>query len=289
VIEGVAQPATGRCLNCGTDLHGAFCAGCGQRSVPANPTVSELAGDAWQELSGYDGRIASTVRGLLRPGHLTVDYLQGRRARYLPPVRVYLIVSLLYFVVAASVPIATDGDITGPAGISIQLTDEGRARGMILTAEDRAEMLRDINDAPWFLQPMIRSFAEDPEGFRNRIFTIMPRVFFGLLPVFAGIVALFYRGRTFPTALVFATHLHAFAFVTFTLSEGAKATGHLMFSAAVGVSAILWFVVYAVRAFHAVFGGSWPVTFAKATGVGVVYLLASMPALILILVWASFT
>ena len=76
-----------RCLNCGADLHGAFCADCGQRAVPANPTIAELAGDAWQELSGYDGRIAATFKGLLRPGLLTVDYLQGRRARYLSPIR----------------------------------------------------------------------------------------------------------------------------------------------------------------------------------------------------------
>ena len=43
----------------------------------------KLAGDAWQELSGYDGRIAATFRGLLHPGRLTLEYLQGRRARYL--------------------------------------------------------------------------------------------------------------------------------------------------------------------------------------------------------------
>ena len=92
------------CLNCGTPLQGAFCAACGQRAVPPNPTVRELAGDAWHELSGYDGRIMSTIRGLVRPGFLTREYLAGRRAHYLPPLRVYLILSVIYFVVAASAP-----------------------------------------------------------------------------------------------------------------------------------------------------------------------------------------
>ena len=64
--------------------------------------MSELAGDAWQELSGYDGRIAATFRALLHPGRLTIDYLQGRRARYLPPVRLYLIASVVYFVLSAA-------------------------------------------------------------------------------------------------------------------------------------------------------------------------------------------
>ena len=85
------------CLNCGTPLQGAFCAACGQRAVPPNPTVRELAGDAWHELSGYDGRIMSTIRGLVRPGFLTREYLEGRRAHYVPPVRLYLVVSVVYF------------------------------------------------------------------------------------------------------------------------------------------------------------------------------------------------
>lgn len=64
-----------RCLNCGADLNGAFCGSCGQRSVPADPTVAELAGDAWQELSGYDGRIVATFRNLFRPAGIGFAYL----------------------------------------------------------------------------------------------------------------------------------------------------------------------------------------------------------------------
>jgi hypothetical protein len=290
VIDGLARPATGRCLNCGAELSGAFCAECGQRSVPANPTVAELAGDAWHELSGYDGRIASTFRGLLRPGHLTVEYLQGRRARYLPPIRLYLIVSVVYFLIAASVPITSDGnaDITGPAGMRIQLTDPRSGEGL-LTPERRAEMLAEIDEAPWFLQPVIREFAEDPEGFRNRLITLMPRVFFGLLPVFAAIVALFYRGRTFPTALVFATHLHAFAFIIFSVSEATKMSGVSALMVIVGLVSVVTFVTYTLRAFRKVFGGGWPMTMAKTVGIGVAYLFASVPAYILLFVWALLT
>jgi hypothetical protein len=285
-VSGAGRP----CLNCGAEIQGSFCSACGQRSVPANPTVAELAGDAWQELSGYDGRIASTFRGLLRPGRLTNDYLQGRRARYLPPVRLYLSVSLVYFLVSASTPQTPENraDITGPAGMKIQLTDRSGA-APLLTAEERAEMLKTVDQEVWFLRPMIRAFAEDPEAFRARIFTIMPRVFFGLLPVFAAIVALFYRGRTFPTALVLSAHVHAYAFLIFTVSEMAKWTQHAVVMGTIGVAALLAFVAYVLLAFRAVYGGSWMVTIAKAVGVGVVYLFASIPAFILILVWASLT
>ena len=280
-------------MNCGAPLHGTFCAACGQRVVPRNPTVRELAGDAWHELSGYDGRIMATIRGLARPGFLTREYLAGRRAHYLPPVRIYLIVSVIYFVIAASVPdemaIRDAGSISGPGGMRVGITDTDGEERSWLSAEDRAELLSQIDTAPWYVRPMIRSLATDPSGFRQRMFTIMPRVFFALLPVFAGIVALFYRQRHFPTALVFAVHLHAFAFIIFAISELLKFTGreHLV-DRVNGLLAIV-FAIYALKAFRAVYGGRWPTTIAKAATIGLLYLIASIPAFIVIMLWASLT
>jgi hypothetical protein len=268
----------GRCLNCGAPLHGAFCAACGQRAVPPNPTVRELAGDAWHELSGYDGRIMSTIRGLLRPGFLTREYLDGRRAHYLPPVRVYLIVSLVYFLVAAAAP------ELGKGGLRISVDEPG---AVPMTEQDRAEMRAEIDSASWILRPILRRMLEDPAGFRARVFTIMPRVFFALLPVFAGIVALFYRGRTFPAALVFAVHLHAFAFIAFTVSEAMKFSGNAHLADRVnGLMAVI-VAIYALRAFRAMFGGRWPITLLKAAGIGFVYLVASVPAFTVGILWAS--
>lgn len=278
-----------RCLNCGAALHGGFCGECGQRAVPPNPTVRELAGDAWQELSGYDGRIMQTIRGLARPGFLTREYVDGRRAHYLPPVRVYLIVSVIYFVIAASAPEGVGsrgtGTVSGPRGMRIDISRN--SDGAVISETDRAELLRGVESAPWFLRPMIRAVAEDPSAFRARVFTVMPRVFFALLPVFAAVVALFYRRGHFPTALVFAVHLHAFAFVVFAIGEAAKFSGSALVSDFVSGTLALIFAVYALRSFRAVFGGRWPITLAKAAGIGMVYLVAAIPAFIIIVMWAS--
>ena len=288
----LAHPDTGRCLNCGADLTGAFCGACGQRSVPANPTVRELAGDAWQELSGYDGRIAETFRNLLHPGRLTIDYIEGRRARYLSPVRLYFTVSVFYFLLAAAAPqvsTRSNATIAGPAGMQIGITDSSRNGSNVLTAEDRAALIESLDTAPWMLRPMLKSVIEDPDAFRARLFTIMPRVFFALLPVFAAIVALFYRGRRFPTALVYAVHVHAFAFLIFAIGEAAKFTRSTIVAGVFALAATIVFTVYVPRSLKAVFGGSWTETNLKATGIGFVYALASVPAFLIILVWASLT
>jgi len=276
------------CLNCGAALHGSFCSSCGQRAVPPNPTVSELAGDAWHELSGYDGRIAATVRGLVRPGFLTREYIAGRRARYLSPVRLYLIVSVLYFVVAAAAPAnfsSRSSQLDMPGGVKIGFTRT--SNGMALTDEERAKLLASAERAPGLLRPLLVTIARDPQAFRARVLTIMPRVFFALLPVFAAIVALFYRGRRFPTTLVFAAHLHAFAFTVFALSEAVKMTKSIPVAVAASTIMTVIFAAYALIAARRVFGGGWLMTIVKAAGIGAVYLLASLPAFAIILIWAT--
>ncbi len=107
-LRGNTEPmpsASSGCLNCGAELQGAFCSRCGQRAIAPYPTLRELAGDAWHELSGWDGRFVRTISMLVRrPGALTLEVLQGRRASYISPVRLYLVASLAYFVIGAAAP-----------------------------------------------------------------------------------------------------------------------------------------------------------------------------------------
>jgi hypothetical protein len=79
-------------------LTGAFCATCGQHAHASARTLSAVVHDGWHDLTHLDGRLWCSLWFLLaRPGQLTVDYFAERRARYLPPVRLYLVLSLLFF------------------------------------------------------------------------------------------------------------------------------------------------------------------------------------------------
>src|SRR5688500_15121893 len=199
------------CLNCGTSLGGPFCAQCGQRAVAPYPTVREMAGDAWREMSGWDGRFARTFRMLLRhPGTLTVEALEGRRARYVSPIRLYLVASVTYFLLAALSPNISRpraAQLPGPDNVTIDLRDEN---GM--TADQLAAAERSLARAPWWAQATIRPVLTDPAKFRRDFVEMIPRAFFVLVPVLAGITALFYRRRRFPHHLLFALHLHAAIF-----------------------------------------------------------------------------
>ena len=93
-------PAT--CANCDAPLAGPYCSQCGQHVHDSARTVGALLHDGWHVVTHVDGRFWQTLATLsLRPGRLTVEYFAERRARYLPPVRVYLVLSVLFFAIAS--------------------------------------------------------------------------------------------------------------------------------------------------------------------------------------------
>jgi hypothetical protein len=106
VLKDAALPSGGSaplpgCLNCGSAMTGQYCGDCGQRSQSRLISIWELLRDAFGDLLELDSRLWQTlVPLLLKPGHLTKDYLQGRRARYMPPFRTYLVLSVVFFIVA---------------------------------------------------------------------------------------------------------------------------------------------------------------------------------------------
>ncbi|MBA3270345.1 MAG: DUF3667 domain-containing protein, partial [Acidobacteria bacterium] len=170
----LANPAV--CLNCGAQLGGSFCSQCGQRAVAAYPTTREMVGDVWVEVSGWDGRFARSFRTLIqRPGVLTVEALEGRRARYVSPVRLYLVASITYFLLAALSPNAPrTAQLPGPDQITINMLDPNP-----MTPEERAAAEHSLGRAPWWAQAMLRlPVLTDPVKFRRDFLETLPRVLF---------------------------------------------------------------------------------------------------------------
>src|SRR5947207_2716908 len=110
---------------------------------------------------------------------------------------------------------------------------------------EREAILKDIEKAPSLMRPFFRRAVEDPAGFKRGILEAMPRMLFALLPVFAAIVALFYRGRKYPEHLYFAMHLSAFIFLALALTELAKFTQIPALAILTSVIAVVWILLYA--------------------------------------------
>lgn len=246
-----------------------------------------MIGDAWEELSGWDGRLARTARILLRrPGALTVEALEGRRVRYVSPVRLYLLASLVYFLCAVAVPNLRSIEpvqLPGSSEQVIKVDETGRLVG--LTGEQRAQALKNLERAPWWTQAMMRPILLDPEGFRQRYVQILPRVLFVLVPVFAGIVALFYRRRPFPQHLVFAVHLHTVIFIVLTLRELSQLARSALVLDIVEFAATVTIAGYGLIAFRRVYRESWWRVLPKALGIAFIYGIVGVIAMLATTIW----
>jgi hypothetical protein len=94
--------STENCLNCGEVLTGQHCAHCGQRASVRVISLWSMLTDLVGDLVDWDSRVWRTLRPLaFKPGWLTQQFLIGRRAAFTPPFRMYLILSLVFFLVAS--------------------------------------------------------------------------------------------------------------------------------------------------------------------------------------------
>jgi quinol monooxygenase YgiN len=111
------------CANCEARLTGQYCADCGQRAGDRMISVWELVKEASEVLTSLDSRLWRTLGMLLfRPGRLTSDYLLGRRARYIPALRLFLGLSLVFFFLfSIDTSFGVEGDGEGGNGLNLQI------------------------------------------------------------------------------------------------------------------------------------------------------------------------
>src|ERR1700753_2472510 len=102
-MSGHGPPANPNCLNCGAPLAAHYCSACGQAADVHVPTSRELLHEVLEGVTHSDSRLWRTLTTLwFRPGELTLEFIRGRRVAYLPPFRLYLVVSVILFILAAS-------------------------------------------------------------------------------------------------------------------------------------------------------------------------------------------
>ncbi|HEY0333067.1 MAG TPA: DUF3667 domain-containing protein [Stenotrophomonas sp.] len=88
------------CENCTTTLQGEFCHACGQSAHSPVRSFGHAVEEVFESFWHLDGRIFRTLRDLLVPGRLALAYLAGQRVRYVPPMRLFVVLSLVTFFVA---------------------------------------------------------------------------------------------------------------------------------------------------------------------------------------------
>lgn len=88
------------CLNCNARVFGKYCHFCGQENIEPKETVWELLAHFVNDITHFEGKFITSLRYLFfKPGFLTAEYLRGRRASYMNPVRMYVFTSAFFFII----------------------------------------------------------------------------------------------------------------------------------------------------------------------------------------------
>jgi hypothetical protein len=290
------------CRNCSTPLTGPYCSQCGQHAHESARSLHVLFHDAWHLITHLDGRVWETLVPLMiRPGTLTQEYFLEHRARYVPPFRLYFIISVAFFALSSLTTSLSS------------LTPDQRA---VLTT-DRAELQRDLH-APEVpptvsstidlatsnamtpqvaeqmcgriatgspridrrLQQLCRhQVADQGKSLLHEFGSLVPKMMFVFLPLMALAMLAFYHSppRYYVEHLVFLLHLQSALFLTMIVSMlfGAAADAWPLLGTVDSIAGIVlfwycaWYVYVALRNYY---GQSWSRTAVKFAAVAAAYL-----------------
>lgn len=298
------QPITGECPNCSADLSGPFCSNCGQRQVDLDRPLSDLGAEAMDAFFSFDTRILCTLWPLIsRPGFLTVEFMAGRRKRYVHPFKLYFAICVALFVVLAfsgrsmvtisdsdETVIASDAtDATDQSGGGVEVgTDKVGAGDELAPGASGGIPLADSEDDDSLLSrvftPLREVSVNDPDRL-NRVFSDrLAKTIIILVPVFALLLRALYRRRSYITEFVFSLHLHSFAFLAliagtmFDLAVGASGK-----NGPGGAAAVLAIAVYTFLALRRVQRQGRLLTVAKMVVLMVGYVVALIITMIMTL------
>ena len=304
------------CGNCAAPVLGKYCGECGQAVDTHRRSVLHLLHDLLTDIASFDSRVLRTIRALfLQPGELSAAFREGRTQRYVPPIRLYLFVSLIFFLflslshiaivqLEVGPPISHQADPGEPAdpdesqasigNLDWKLhffTREMTARPQLpegvrqAIEHGKASLAKAANPRDGRrLVGMLETLSSEPAAINKPLTDWIPRILFILLPGFAAVLALFYwrqrKDFLFVDHLVFSLNIHSFMFATFLVAIALAQflDRGLMFLATLG--AIWLYLILAMRRFYR---QSWGWTIAKFFLVSAVYGVAFLfPAVIAI-------
>jgi hypothetical protein len=237
------QYTPGPCLNCGTYLGGndQFCSQCGQKQLGKEDlSFRHIIGESFFDYFHFDSKFFRTLFPLMyKPGFLTQEYMKGKRKSYVEPFRLFLVISVIYFLL---LPLGRNAagerdpvDKTQPANVTgnahLKKSFSYNLKGKLISAAGQDSIRREI-DTVGIKHYVDKEFAKDGwvikllmkqslklliysgESFTTVLEHTASKMIFLLIPFFAMLLKLFSMRskRLYYEHLIFSLHIHAFVF-----------------------------------------------------------------------------
>ncbi len=241
------QPPLTHCENCGTLLTGHYCGNCGQPAVDYRRSFRHVVTDVLDSFLNWDSKFLATFGHLLtRPWKLTNEFLAGHRVRYLNPLRLYLLVSILFFFIVNYAerraeagghfnPVIMDNEevpmdqlrepkpgATPPIDRPEDEFKDGKPHIQFGDNSDRPKTTFEL----WLNQRVEEKIGKNGDKgkfFLHSIMLNLPYMMLTCIPIFAFILKIlyFFRRIFYIDHLIYALHIHSFAYSAALVIGGA--------------------------------------------------------------------
>ena len=302
-----------KCVSCGSQILDIYCGNCGQKNDDLRRSLWRLIGESLGGIFSFESRVWRTWGALLlKPGQVARQYANGARTKYSPPIRIYLVVSFLFFAFLAiakinlfAVAISPSPEKAKELGIELPVRNQEK----ILTINDfsyellffQSQSKFEEASNPKFLNLAIKAlekeieqgdtdndqvpiegfktFLKDPDKFNSIFNTWLPRILFFMVPIAMLLGAIFIRG---PNALLYdhlihAIYIHAMLFSAFLMAIllSRILSGPLIAKILIGA-----FALYLPLSLKHMFKRGWIKTIFTTIMVGLVYSLILLTSII---------
>lgn len=272
------------CPNCGYIFEEAnnYCPQCGQENHDLNVPVKHLIAEFFEGTMHFDTKAWHTLKYLItKPGYLTECFNLGKRASYVPPFRLYVFVSLVFFFVLAltsesSIVIQkNEGDPIALAGVSpddsVRL-EKAKALAKDANQFEKANLSFGKGEAATKFTQKFKKFTSNGDNSKQRLFKNLSFMMFLLMPFFAFVLYLYYirQNRNYVEHLMFSIHLHTFYFLLLT---AAMLLGAMVPSLELEWVVFAIIVLYLYLALHRVYKQSYKRTLLSMIPIGFIYLI----------------
>ena len=297
------------CLNCGDFVENRFCGKCGQQNVETRQSFSSLVFHFFEDFTHYDNAFWRTIKYLLfHPTRLTREYISGRRISFVPPVKLYIFISFITFLVPSLLPVDETSEDEDMKAINEQKNDSHRNTFFkviekVNSKKELDSLQNSLNKAEkigfidyWLLTKELergKREAYNADMFsrlEESLFFKLPKALFLYLPIFGLWLWLFHGKRRwyFYDHAIFTLHYFSFVllFITITniigeiilLLDNEKVRDNL--GLGLGIVFTSWVFMYFYIAHKRMYKESFMVSFIKVSALIFINLLSLLALMI---------
>ena len=229
------------CKNCNSELMGIYCSECGQKNTELL-SVKAIVKELTDNVFSFDSRFFITLKYLMiKPGFLTKEYWAGRRTTYLPPLRMYLVLSVFYFFLSSFMA-------------------EGKQ--VVFGSSGSDSFAFDIDDFPHFSHFIVDilnkgiKLTDERQLSKDFLSDYMPSAMFILMPFMGLLLLLVYKKKKlfYSYHLITVLHFHCFVFFLNSVEELIPIIEDII---------PLFFFYYAITMLKVIYQDSWVKTSMK--------------------------